>query len=222
MWFGDAGFDQNFWPGFWGNLFSDLIAGILVVAALNWLWRKVDRAKIQISVEIESAAKWAESSLTGLSFVLWNSGRLAFAAQEIYFHIFIDPDIQVNTKTMARSANVFAEEVVPGTPSELEPRIFTHLQGDLMTPIFPGSDQVLLLIASVPLRREIYTLYYYCSSAYGPLPRRPFLQRRLRQLRGFLYLPNDSHAYTGSIEPDLSDLDESKAVGPIEFLPPAS
>src|SRR6266516_5504314 len=116
---GDSIFWQNFWPNFW----ADLLVGIVIAGLISWVFSKARKVEAKMSVRTEHVN---ESSIR-LRFSVWNTGKISFRSEEVFWHALID------TKLKPQNPDV-------GTTDQLtvQDRSFMHIKGMLGGPVFPS------------------------------------------------------------------------------------
>src|SRR6266487_5563203 len=116
-------FWPDFWPNFWANFWADLIVGIVIAGLISWVLSKARKVEAKMSVRTE---RIDQSSLR-LRFSIWNTGKVSFRREEIFWHALIDKKLKPQRPTDGAT-----DEVPVG-----EQR-FVHVKGILSSPVFPS------------------------------------------------------------------------------------
>lgn len=164
-------FWYQFWPAFVANLIAGLVVLLVAYAFLRWYRHP--------ALQVEAVLRGSGAEQFEFEVVLRNRGRLNFAANEIYWHIFVDEGIDVLVST--QEAEIDKQEVAG--------RVMKHFRGSVDGALFPDRPWSLLrLTVQVPISGA-FKLHYFISTAYGQYP--TFLRRmkdgeaRLRNLPYF-------------------------------------
>lgn len=148
-------YDPSFLRDFWPNFFSDFFVGILIAGLVSWLLSRSKRVSAKISVD----ASPVDKSIFLLGFSIENNGRVSFNSDEIYWHVFIDGNLDMVgdlSCTVTRPA---------------EDGYHTYSEDLLRRPLFPGRTTNVLTVRVRAPRSGKYNIYYYLSTAHGLFPR---------------------------------------------------
>jgi hypothetical protein len=151
------GFENpNFWNDFWPNFWSTVISGTIFGGILSWIISKSKRTNLEVVLNIGSGR---HGNYT-LNFIVLNSGNVSFEANEIFWHIYFDWELET-AKTMG-----FTGVVLRNKP-------FKYFNGSLSLPCFRKSSALCFEIPVKFNKDDIDKLRYYfsLSTSHGYFPK---------------------------------------------------
>jgi len=154
--------DTTFWPDFWANFWADLIVGIVIAGLISWVLSKARKVEARMCVRTE---RIDQSSLQ-LRFSIWNTGKISFRRDEIFWHALIDKKLKPQTPSDGATDEVIADE-----------RRFVHVKGMLSSPVFPSRHTECFSVKVQADNVASGDLLYYLSTAHGMFPRSMTINR---------------------------------------------
>jgi hypothetical protein len=154
---------EHFWEDFWPNFFSDLVVGILIAVFLAWVLTAGEKVEAKVVLEMTSV----ESGIK-MGFSVDNVGDVAFKADEIYWHVWVDNKLDIEER---------GDKAPKETVEVLDDRTFLYFQSLLDGPVFPGRRTKLFTITVSPPESGQYVIYYLLSTVHGVFPKPSRIKR---------------------------------------------
>lgn len=148
--------DMNFWSQFWPSLAANMIAGltVLVVAYAFVRWYR------QPSLRVEAHLRGASAGQLEVEVMARSLGRMNFAANEIYWHVFIDDRLDITSITQDPELD---KQLVADN-------VMKHFRGAIDGPLFPNRPWGLLRMTIRQPQSGVFGLHYFISTAHGQFP----------------------------------------------------
>jgi hypothetical protein len=122
------------------QFFSDVFVGVLIAGFVSWVLAKSKKYSAYISAD----AEYKDDSPLCLSFSVVNDGKEIFKTDEIYWHVFIEGLVSIDSVS---GNNVQPDQL----EVMIDNRLFHHFRALLNMPSFPGRPAELFNITIRPL-----------------------------------------------------------------------
>lgn len=160
MEFGSHQFWSDFWPNFWSSI---IVNGFLVFLVRLYISQ---RQKVDIKVITGGWISRRHGILPHylVAFDVNNTGNVTFNSKEIRWFLITEknPDTFIPRHT----------EMKFTTDSMwIEGAFYTVYQGVIDEPVFPGDNYYVGNVVFALDDQRQHSIYYYFSTAYGPLPK---------------------------------------------------
>lgn len=165
----DPEFDRylfsDFLPAFLPNLMAELVVGVGIVYALNWLIDRNRVANAKVMMEHETLP----SGGSKLTYWITSTGNVAFRADELYWNIFFPEEFAPESVAGYEDNSDIRNK---GDLLESEGAVYQHYGGLMKFPLFNAAhislcEVILTAGANIPAK-----VYYYLSTPYGQIPKR--------------------------------------------------
>jgi len=146
-------FWNQFWPAFAANLVAGVVVLLIVYAFLQWYRHP--------SLTVEAIPRGGAPGRFEFEVMLRNRGKLNFAANEIYWHVFTDSRIEILEATQNAESD----------HSEISGTLMKHFRGAIDGPLFPNRPWGCLRLWVNTPEQGAFKLHYFISTAHGQFPK---------------------------------------------------
>lgn len=178
--------NRRFAEDFWPNFLADIGVGLLLAWLLGEVLDTAGHYDLRLEMREVYMLDLNTHAYRKIDIHLINSGQESFKSNEIKYHIYIDTAI--------------IRDPPPGSIYAILPRgiaQYAYFEGQIPDPIYPDENFRPLDLAGFILKRKATSdnpfIYYFFSTAHGPIPNTLKLNAKWGDLRAAMRaLPIDS------------------------------